>query len=192
MVNGASVKFTTKDKTLSFTIQAKNVNLTGLIDPAVVEIGLGSYYAQGTIDAGVAKGITLQFMSSVGDFMAVTPCKTRFKQNLKKANADSLTLQGMIALEDGLNGLDDVGQMDLDWGDFRDWIPAGKLVSAGNGKYTYKKEKNFEGTISSAQFNLRKCTFKITIKNAAIGAQANPALFRMRFGDFWQEASVEY
>ena len=66
------------------------------------------------------------------------------------------------------------------------------MVSAGNGKYRYKKEKSFEGTISSAQFDLGKSTFKITIKNAAIGEQANPAVFRLRFGSFWQEVSVDY
>ena len=88
--------------------------------------------------------------------------------------------------------MDDTGQMDLYWGNFRDWIPAGMLVSNGNGKYTYKKEKSFEGTISSAQFDLGKGTFKIMIKNAAIGEQANPVVFRLRFGNFWQEVPVGY
>ena|GEM_PF-268201 len=192
MIDGASVKFTVKDKALSFAIQAKDVDLTGLNYPVVVEIGLGSYYARGTVSEDVAKGITLQFMNSMYDCLAVTPGKAKFNRNLKKDNADSLTLQGTIALREGANGLDDAGQMVLYWGNFRDSIPAGTLVSNGNGKYSYKKEKTYDGTIRSAQFDLSKGTFKIVIKNAAIGEQANPAVFRLRFGNFWQEVSVDY
>ena len=191
-IAGAAITFAAKNAQHAFTIQAKNVNLAGLSDPAVVEIAMGDYYARGTVTPNNAKGMALTFMNGIADSLAVTPGKAKFKRNMKKPDADSLSLQGTIAMAAGAAGLDGVGQIDLRWGTFQDAIPAGQLISQGNGKYAYKAPKNAATAISSAQFDLTKGTFKIALKNANIGTQPNPATFALQCDTFWQETLVDY
>jgi len=185
----------------NFTINAKNVNLTGLSGPVTVQIEVGNYCGSGTAyDGGILgsggnldaingnKPMPMQLLSGYEDSLRVDKCT--FKLGTK-ASTDSLTIQGAIAVED--TSVDIAGEdVAISWGDYDIILPANDLYRIGTGKiFKYKKPKGTNSSIAVAVFDLEKCTFQIIVKNADIGQQGNPIDFSMQFADFSKTVTLQ-
>jgi len=185
--------FNVSTKKNTFSIAGKKVDLFGLSYPIAVEIAIGDYHAMGLVPEQ-GKALPITFLSGYGDFMRVMAKNVKLKLDKKgRENADSLTVQGELALEDGFVNLNEQ-EVTVYWGEtYGDSIPIGGLIRKGPGnKYTYKKAKDFGGTISSALFDLDKGIFKIVVKNASLGPEPDGAVeFTLQIGDFMQIVPVE-
>jgi len=184
--------FNVSTKKNTFSITGKNVDLFGLSYPIAVEIAIGDYHAMGLVPEQ-SKALPITFLSGYGDFMRVAAKNVKLQLDKKgRENADSLTVQGELALEDGFVNLNEQ-EVTIYWGEtYGDSIPIGGLIQGSGNKYTYKKAKDFGGTISIASFDLDKGIFKIVVKNASLGPEPDGAVeFTLQIGDFMQIVSVE-
>lgn len=185
----------------TFAITAKNIDLTGLRSPVVVDIEIGDYAGTGTAydNEVLALGNTLdvingkkpmpmQLQSGVEDRLRVDKCK--FKLGAKPSS-DRLTIQGALAVEDisiSMGGEDVL----VSWGDYDISLPANDLYAIGSkNAFKYKKPKGSSSSIGAAIFDLEKCTFKIVIKKAHLGSQNNPIDFTIQFADFSKTVTLQ-
>ncbi|MBN1766669.1 MAG: hypothetical protein JW860_15550, partial [Sedimentisphaerales bacterium] len=138
----------------TFAIDAKNIDLSGLGSPLVVEFELGDYTASGIAaeteeeyletdyegttypDAiNGTKPIPILFLSGEANALQLSKAP-KLKQVDTKEDSDSLSIQGGIAAADDSVNLTNE-EVVIEWGDYSVTIPAGGLVGA-NGKYKYK------------------------------------------------------
>jgi hypothetical protein len=194
-----SIRFDINLKTLQ--LSAKNIALTGLCSPVVVEVAIGDYSGSGTAYDGevLASGgqtdvingkqlMPMQLLSGYEDSLRVDKCT--FKLGTQ-ASTDSLTIQGAIAVAD--TSVDIAGEdIVVSWGDYDITLPANDLYRIGSKKaFKYKKSKETNSSIASAIFDLEKCTFQIIVKNANISSQNNPIDFSMQFADFSKTVTLQ-
>lgn len=205
MAQGANAnKFTNEYGTLRFDISKKKakvslkrIDLSGVSSPVLFEVEVGSYIESGmaydgeilaqqeNVDVinGKKKFIPMQLLSGNADALRVDTCK--FKKG-KKPNSDYLKIQGALAVQDPSVNMAEQ-DVTVNWGSYSVVIPAQDIYQVGSAKkskYKYKKPKGTDSSIASAIFDLKKCTFKIIIKNALIGDQGASVDLHMRFGSF--------
>gem|GEM_PF-2569819 len=195
-----SIKFDINLKTLQ--LSAKNIALTRLSSPVVVEVAIGDYSGSGTAYDGevLASGgqtdvingkqlMPMQLLSGYEDSLRIDKCA--FNLGTKQPGTDSLTIQGAIAVAD--TSVDIAGEdIVVSWGDYDITLPADDLYRIGSKKaFKYKKSKETNSSIASAIFDLEKCTFKIIIKNANISSHSNPIDFSIQFADFSKTVTLQ-
>ncbi len=181
----------------TFSITAKQINLSGLQAPVPVEIEIGSYYQSASIVGedilNQKKYVPFQFLFGHTDSVRVE--KYQYKPGKNSiTNSDSLLVIGAMAVEDPLTDL--TGQeVIVQWGSFEAIIPAGSEGLIPNGtKYVYKRPETLVNSsvsyVDQAILDLVNCTFKILVKNATIGWQSEPVTFGIRFDTFDQSDMV--
>ena len=170
----------------TFSIKAKNIDLTGLGSPLELDIGMGDNILTGEVGETIINGsrgrIPTRLMRLYDDKLVVTKAKAKHST---KAASDTLSVTGEIA----------VGNMDLDanepnflvedvnitWGDGDTnqtfTIPGSD--TPGLGSFTVSKKghvytcKGVDSNVAdadtdqvTAKFDLDKCTFTVSIKKA--------------------------
>jgi regulation of enolase protein 1 (concanavalin A-like superfamily) len=163
--NIRSAKFDLNKRT--FRITAQKINLTGLSRPVQVAIEWG--YNLGTIEANEAvvngkRPIPMQLLSGYADALGLDKASVHVGT---KPNTDSLTVSGDIAFASAAEDLTQ-HQLTLHWGNQDFTIPAGGFAALTHGRYVWKSPKSTTTEITKARFNLEKCTFKFSVKKAAI------------------------
>ncbi|MCP4707071.1 MAG: hypothetical protein GY869_00480, partial [Planctomycetes bacterium] len=170
----------------TFLISAKNIDLSGLYSPIVIDISFGAYSASASADESVInkkKPIPITLMTHNFDALRID------KATHKSASSgDSLTLSGGIVVADPTLDLT-TEDFTLTWGDsFTETIGATGFTNK-KGNYTYKKPQDSLDYISSAVLNLTKGTFKIAIKKAPDLDDQFPVTFGLTFGTFTSTAT---
>jgi hypothetical protein len=190
----------------TFAIKTKNIDLTGLGASLQLDIIMSPYTLTGTaaetIINGSKKLIPTRLMRMFEDTLVVTKAKVRHSAT---ALSDSLSVKGEIAVANIIN--DDMEEPNLVtvdvnvvWGDHTFTIPAGRFAAAKTG-HSYKCGKvlmdvnDCNTGLVSAKFDLDKCKFKVSVKNADgldAGLDDNIVSFGINFGDdyFNQPAEV--
>ena len=176
----------------TFSINAQNVDLTGLACPVELKFAMGSYELKGHADETIVNGkktlIPTRLMRTYKDTLVVN--KVKAKHNSKKATSDMLSVTGDIAVIDT-----DVNLYNEDvnffWGVQTVCFPQGIFKASGTGHL-------FKGSIAicyagdwtatvKAQVDMNKATFTLS-SNGAITVDAasdpNPIAFGIHFADF--------
>jgi hypothetical protein len=187
----------------TFSITAKNVDLTGLSCPFQIKFTMGSYELKGnayeTVVNGAKKTIPTRLMRMYDDKLVVTKAKVK---NSTKASSDSLSVKGEVAVEDFTTSEPNLYAEDVNiiWIDKDDTnnvqtfkIPAGSFKIPKKGR-AYKCSKiNPEitpvaepNTFIAATIDLDKCTFAVSITKADVSDEAatGDVQFGLRFADF--------
>ncbi len=193
----------------TFSVQASNVNLTGLASPVILEIQMGDYICEGVAAelsseydlAGLdsaqftdvinsTKRMPLALLQGYSNALQVT--KAKFKRNATKADSDSLSVSGLLTTAGDI----DLSTVDItiEWGTLSSTIPAQSdgISLKGTSSLKYKKPKGSDIAFSSVQIDLTKGIFKVSAKKVNIGDQENPTNFRISFGTFDQSESVNW
>ncbi|MBI9018582.1 MAG: hypothetical protein JEZ07_15120 [Phycisphaerae bacterium] len=150
--------------------------------------------------------VPIQLLLGIDDTLGVK--KVKFKLDQKKPENDTLKIQGTISVKDTAV---DIANQDvlISWGNYSLTLAAEDFSRIGNKKsFKYKKsndkdddkddddDDDDDGTddetenevhnssVAAVIFDLEKCTFKISIKNADIGIQDNPLDFAVKFSEF--------
>ena len=184
----------------TFSLVAKGIDLTGLETPAdvIIKIGDDDYYRAAVVGESIAnakKPVPIQFLMGQKDSLRIyKQPKLKLATAKKGPGNDSLQIQGGISLANlppDLAGK----RVDMQWGDYTDYIPAGGLIADSSGnKFIYKKKSSdtTPNSIILAQFDFIKCTFKIVIKNADIGPLPLPQNLTISFDGFAATARPPY
>jgi hypothetical protein len=169
----------------TFSIKAKNVDLTGLTCPVQLDLIMGDNTVSGTADETIVNGsrgrIPTRLMRLYDDTLIVTKAKARAST---RPSSDSLSVKGEIAVADMV--LDDnepnlvIEDVNITWGDIDDTnvqtftIPVNNFKASRRG-HTYKCSKvdvnpsddpNLNDGLVTAKIDLDKCTFAVSIKGA--------------------------
>ncbi|MBN2376203.1 MAG: hypothetical protein JXD22_07375, partial [Sedimentisphaerales bacterium] len=174
-----------------FSIMAKNVNLSGLGSPFTLRMVIGSkvFTAQAdeTVINGPTKSIPLQLMAGMKDVLQLSRTPV-FRSGTK---GDSLILIGSILVKDSSVNLANEDIL-LSWGGFSYTMSAGDTMQVGDqSKFIYRKIDRDTKESAIGAFDLDKGTFKITLKNFAIGDQGDPVDFGLAFGSFDEVIQVD-
>ncbi len=188
----------------TFSVKAKNLDLTGLTCPVQFGLIMNNYDTNGIADESVINGrklIPTRLMRLFKDTLIVT--KTKFK-NSTIPSSDSLSIKGDIAVADmNLNtGEPNLSTEDIviTLSDLNDinvqtfTIPAGSFKTSAKG-HLYKCTKinpviapiPDANTLISAAIDLDKCTFKISITRADLDITSGGTKLNIAFADFDEE-----
>jgi hypothetical protein len=179
------LKFDTGKKTVS--LQAKNIDLTGLGCPLYMTIDAGGYCGTAVVDEPVVNGkksIPVRLMSGYADTLAVT--KVKVKDSLSPAN-DKLSVKGTITVADDSNLADGLS---ISWGGDSWTIPGEMFVQVSTGRYKCVYT-DIDGAIITAIFNFTKCTFSVNIKLATLTQTSGTIDFALSFGDYDETEEVQ-
>jgi hypothetical protein len=189
---GAITSFAIDFNRNMFSIKAQNLDLTGLTCPVTLELGIGdvtmSAMADETIVNGAKKQIPIRLMRMYADTLRITKAKA------KTGKTDSFTVRGEIAVEavDSIDLTDE--EMVISWGDTQTFtIPAGSFRQTRASARVYKCSKVVidDGAIASCKFDLDKCRFNISIKNACLDVTSGAVDFGISFADFDESATLD-
>ncbi|MBN2019609.1 MAG: glycoside hydrolase family 5 protein [Sedimentisphaerales bacterium] len=169
----------------SFSIKAKNIDLTGLGAPLRLNFSFGntvlSSEVNETIINGYKKNIPTRLMRLYDDALVVTRGKAR---SSTKPSSDSLKVKGEIAVADmdldanEPNLADANTTVTITWGDAAEtevqtFTVQGDSFTASKKGHTYKCRKvimdvndSNEGIVTG-KFDLDKCTFMLSVKSAS-------------------------
>jgi hypothetical protein len=170
---GAIYKLTLDLVKNTFSLMAKNVDLTGLGAPVKLELVMPEIGAiiTGEADETIVNGrkrIQTRLMRMYQDTLVVTKAKAKHST---KQLSDKLSIKGEIAVED-INNTDmnepNLAARDVNfiWGDQTFTLLAGDFVAYKTGhKYKCKKvPSDADEGVVTAKFDLDKCKFTLSIK----------------------------
>jgi len=175
----------------SFTAVGKNVDFSGIQAPVDITLSAGPFSQTASASEVIANGVKpvpVQLLVGVENALRVTKCK--FTAGPAGGNSDSLSVEGELAVQNTSADMTSSG-VTITWGTYSVTIPPSNLVRVGDKwSFKYQKPQSTAIAVSSASFDLEKCTFKIAIKNDAIGNQGSPVSFGLTFGSFNQSVDV--
>ncbi len=169
----------------TFSLQTKNLDLTGLSCPMYLLIDLGTYAAFGVADENTVNGkniIPTRLMRLYDNTLVVTKAKARHST---KPSSDSLSVRGYIAVADMNTDANEPNLVTEDvvltWGD-HNGTPTKTLTIPGNDNpllasfkaskkgHVYKCSRihpaEDPNSSIAAQFDLDKCTFSVSVSKA--------------------------
>jgi hypothetical protein len=171
----SALLYPSRDK---FVVLAKNISLAGLTNPVTVEISTPSYHGVG--QAALTGKNTLLFLRGAKNTLDIGKVNFKLGSGL---NQDSLAVTGSITTQDYNVNLAAMG-MTIIWGSYSTTIPQNSFVSSGGHKWTFKAPANSNSDVKTAAFDFRAASYSIAVKNAEIGAQFSPVIFRLEFDNF--------
>ncbi|MBN2018950.1 MAG: hypothetical protein JW749_01855 [Sedimentisphaerales bacterium] len=189
--NGMKRSFQYNTKTRKFTLSVSNTDLSGLDCPITLHARVGDYHSASEFGEEIANGkkpMPMSLMMGVEDSLRVD--KIQVKQG-KTLNSDQLTVKGAFAMKN--TNVDIAGSdLNITLNGVPYTIKAGKLIATKNG-FGCKNVVLGDGfSIGSADFNFKKCTFKITLKKTEIDDGLSGLIdFGMMFGDYEENVEVE-
>lgn len=170
-----------------FSLTAKAVNLAGLKSPVDLSIQIGEYHASAILydrsnapdnfnGALINKGVPLSFILLSGwqDALRADSCKRKRNQ---------LSVTGAIARADtsaaaiGHDLIFTIGDESL-------VLPGDSLVQSKNKLSFYTRVEGDDAAAAKAVIDLVKCSFKLTVRNAAFEEQEFPVLLHLHWGSF--------
>ena len=194
-ITAMTIDFTKK----TFAITVTNADLTGLACPLRLEITMGNYTLSGDVGETIVNGkktIPTRLMRMYKDTLIVTKAKVK---NSSKASADSLAVNGELAVEDFNASEPNLFEKDvvITWRSADDTNNQTFTITAGNFKIP-KKGRLYKcskvnptitpvadvNTLVAASIDLDKCTFAVSIAKADINAVSGDVKFGLKFADF--------
>jgi len=199
-----SLKLNVSQKTC--VIEAKNINLTGLSSPLLLQLQVGDYSAGAVAADEIAhymemgadaedvadvingkKPIPMYLLRGYADALRVD----KWKVGIGIAeNDDFLKVKGALATKDISADLTH-HDIEISWGTFSITLPAENMRKVGETVFKYAKPTDAGGLVAGAVFNLEKCMFNLVIKKANIEEQESSAGFAIKFGQFNQSVQVD-
>jgi hypothetical protein len=196
-IDGRSMAIKADFTKKTFSIKAKNIDLTGLGCPLRLEIGMGNYTLSGEVNETILnakKPIPTRLMRTYKDTLVVTKASVK---NSISASSDSLSVKGDIAVADMDFDANEPNLADEDviftWSDGDGnnqtfTVPAGSFTASKKG-HTYKCSKinpsitpvEDANTQITAAIDLDKCTFTVSIKKADIDVVSGDIEFGINF-----------
>ncbi|MGA2069869.1 MAG: GLUG motif-containing protein [Sedimentisphaerales bacterium] len=177
-----SFAFDTKKRTFSFS--ARNVDLTGLSCPVIVDINISDYAGSAEVNEEIVNGkkpIPISFLMDVKNSLRVD--KSKFTKKLGVIT--QLSVSGGFSVENLNDANMATHSFDVNVGSQTFTIPIGKFKANTKGdKFSCSKVTLSGGEIAYATFNFSKCTFTLTIKNTNFAPGAGTADFRVDFASF--------
>lgn len=176
---------------LSFT----QADLTGLRSPVRIEIITDKIYGVGMAYDGeilalegqrdVINGkqpLPMQLLLGYANALRVE--KSSLQLNFKKPGADSLTLQGAIAVEDMTVNLAEEDVL-VEFGDYELILPAVNTIRGGTRRvFKYHYPKGTAGPAAFGYFDLDKSQFRLIVKNEELGPMEGSVDLRISFSGF--------
>ncbi len=179
--HGAVTEFRLDVNQHRFRIRGREVNLSGLDAPIVVDLIIGDFAGSAEAEESIinkGKPLSLEFMSGMADLLRVDRAAVVSKQGF-----DRLSLEGRIALRDNSVDLETI-PIYLIWGSQSFTLPPETSRRRKGDVYTTHSTSD-DSTII-AQFDLEKCTFKITIRAETITPKSGRVIFGIALGTFNQ------
>jgi hypothetical protein len=174
----------------TFSINAQNVDLTGLACPVELKFAMGSYELKGHADETIVNGkktlIPTRLMRTYKDTLVVN--KVQARHNSKKATSDMLSVTGDIAV---INTDVNLCNEDVNfiWGIQTLRFPKGSFKASGTG-HLFKGSMvicyvgDWTATVK-AQVDMDKATFTLSSNGAiTVDAASDPIAFGILFADF--------
>jgi hypothetical protein len=157
---------------------AKNVNLTGLKCPITFRVEFGDYAAEKQLNEDIVNGTKPCPLSLV---MGVMDSLDVLKMTAKKGTTpgtDSVSISGTFTIDGSISPANSVV---ITLGSDTFTVPGAKFVGS-SGVYSCKSAESGNGFIT-AKFDTVKCTFSISIMNAAVSGSGNVAFGINVFGN---------
>jgi hypothetical protein len=178
----------------TFALKANKVDLTGLGCPLQLETKFGLYITRGVASENIvnnSKNLPTRLMRTYKNTLIVSKASAR---NSANPASDSFTVKGDIAVAD-INdaNLNDpnlwVDDVNITWGDQTFMLPSHSFKAAKTG-HSYKSNKApaTEGGLITAQIDLDKCTFTISVSGVNLVTASGDVVFGVHFADFNQTA----
>ena len=176
-------------------IQASKINLTGLGCPLRLKITLGDFVFSGDADAALVNGgspIPISLMSTYKNTLAISKISVHHSAKPLK---DSFSAKGSITVGD-INGANLVNSaFVITWADGNGasvqtfTIPAHSFKATKNKKKHLYKCTNIRATEAgggkvSANINMDKCTFTLSVKNTTLSPTSGDVVFGLTFATF--------
>ena len=161
--NAPKTSFKLDTNKSKFSFVAKNIDLTSLSCPVLLDIKIGDYIGTGEADEDIVNGkkpIPIQFMMGVKDILRLD--KVKIKKG-KKFNTDSISVKGAFTT---VYAFDKNTSVVITLGSNTFTVPGQEFVPK-KAVESCKTLSN-EGPPVSAKFDSAKCTFAISIKKAAL------------------------
>ncbi len=173
-------KFAIDYKKNRFSVDFKNVDLTGLQLPIQLEIRFGQYLGRtifrSSQNIGLKQPLPLCLLSGAFDAIEVSKAKAKSGKN-----GDSLSLQGNLSA--AMTEIDfTTEQVTVRWegiGIFTETLDIGSFTSKKSGVFSYKKAKTSNGDIDSISIDLNKCSLKLSIKDAILLDKTGSVIFEI-------------
>lgn len=180
-ISKQSFKYDTTSRKLSYT--GKNVDLTGIDCPLIIEIETGDYICQAEVNEAIVNGkkpIPINLLMGVADSLRID--KITVKQNTTKTASDSLKVKG------GFSALDaDVNMVETDVNVIlgtQIWtIPDGNFILKKTKFTCSKKTTENQSGVAAASFDFSSGVFTLAIKNTDIDDVHGWTDFEINFGD---------
>ena len=183
--NGSKKSFKYDTATGKFSFTAKNVDLSGLSGPVIMQITIGdsagAAQAGETIVNGRRKPVPIKLMLGIKNKLRIDKCKV-------SRDKDKLSVKAALAVEDSDINLADVNfVVTLDSQTFT--ISAGSFVATNN-KFICKDADVSVGGLATGTFDVNNCSFKLTIKQTSVTAPSGYQLLGINFADFNESGLV--
>ena len=170
----------------TFSLQARNFDLTGLACPVYIVIDLGTYTGIGIANESIVNGsktIPIQLLSGYSDTLTVISTKPKSSAN---PSDDRLSIKGTFTVDDDSSVAEG---LTIFWGSQTFVIPGDQFSAVNSGRLKAKYvDRN--GVSINADFDFVKCTFKIVIKQTTISAQSGIVDFGLVFGNYFMTNEV--
>jgi hypothetical protein len=174
----------------TFAIKAKNIDLTGLTCPLMLEFVLGSSILSDVADEAIVNGpkklIPIRLMKTYADTLRISKAKSKHST---KALSDSFSVSGEIAVEDITDPNANLAIQDVNviWGAQTFTIPSGSFAAKTGRSYKCSKVPVDSNGLMTATIDLDKCAYTVSLTKANL----DPALeFGLRFADFNEIAEL--
>jgi peptidoglycan-N-acetylglucosamine deacetylase len=189
--NASRSSFKLDTKTRKFSLTAKNIDLSGLGCPLIIEIETGDYVYAAEVNEAIVNGkkpIPIKLLMGVKDSLRVD--KSKFTRDRNTGNVTQIAVSGGFSIED----LNDANMVDNDFvvglAGQTFTIPLGSF-KPGKNKFSCSRIVLLPGgEIAAAAFDFSKCTFTLTIKNTNFTAASGTTDLDIDFAGFSGNASV--
>ena len=171
-----SFSLDTIKRTMSFS--AKNVDLTGLACPITFRVQFGDYAAETQVNENIVNGTKpcpLPLVMGVKDSLDVLKVSGK---NGTTPGTDSVSISGTFTIDGYINPASPV---EITLGSDTFTVPGAQFL-VSNGVYSCKSFNSGDGFVT-AKFDTVKCTYSISIQNAAVSGSGNVAFGINVFGN---------
>ncbi len=168
----------------TFLVSAKNIDLTGLTEPMLVEFSFGSYRGFGSAFEDVInakKVVPMSFVSGFSDTLILNSVDLKSSRSRGGSRMPAWTLKGGITLDESVVNLRD-HLVHIKWGDFETTLQGWIMKDHKSGqRFQYKGKKTDQLEIKTLEFDFQKNSFEIEIHKNII--QSFPIEFQLTLED---------
>ncbi|MBN1763661.1 MAG: C10 family peptidase [Sedimentisphaerales bacterium] len=183
---GALTSFMFDLNNQTFSLEAKNIDLTGLSSPVFVDIQLGDFSGTAQADEDIINGplqpLPMQLLAGAANALRIDDVIVQ-TEGLEWKTTDTLTISGAIAVQN--SNINFYWQkVTIQWSEQTYTIPQFQFTPNKNDKYTCKKVPLLEGGLATVNFDLLKGTFNIEISQVKLNPTMGPIEFTLSFENY--------